>query len=196
CISPIKYEHTYLTANAATQHNLFYALKSSETEYQKISPTKTEARAKANPQDSTKYFPIATVQLLPNGEIVEIASTISLPQRFQATNHEDDKAIANLHLALEANKSQSPDAALMLQALMLEICLQNCKEITPEFDFILAKLVENNAHPQSSFRISPTQIKLMHSLFLHSKGWWNWDWENGKFKPTFESALTAKLAIV
>lgn len=195
CTSPIKYEHTYLTANGAVQHNLFYAVKD-EAKYKNVSPTKAEVKAKLNPQDSTKYSPVLTVQLLPNGEVVEIASTISLPQRFQPTSYDNDKAKNNLNLALQANKSKSPDAALLLQSLMIEICLQNCGEITPEFDLIIAKLVENKAQPQSSFRISPNQIRLLHSLFLHSKGWWNWNWENGRFQPTFEPAITSRLAIV
>lgn len=122
CISPIRYEHTYLSANGAAQHNLFYALKDAEGEYQNISPTKAEVKAKVNPQDSTKYSPVLPVQLLPNGEILEIASTISLPQRFQITTNDDEKANINLNLALQANKSKSPDAALLLQALMIEIC--------------------------------------------------------------------------
>lgn len=196
CISPIKYEHTYLTTNGAVQHNLFYALKNTEGEYQNISPTKAEVKAKANPQDSTKYSPVLTIQLLPNAEIAEIGSMITLPQRFKSTNNDDEKAIANLNLALQANKSASPDAALLLQALMIEICLQNCREITPEFDLVLAKLVENKAQPQSSFRISSNQIRLMHSLFFHSKGWWTWIWEKGKLNPIFEPAITSKLAII
>lgn len=147
CMSPIKYEHTYLTANGATQHNLFYALKNPEGRYQYISATKAEVRTKVNPKDSARYSPIITIQLLPNGKVLEIASTISSPQRFQPTNYHDEKAIANLNLALQANKSQSPDAALLLQALMVEICLQNCREITPEFDLVLAKLIENDAQP-------------------------------------------------
>lgn len=196
CISPIKYEHTYLTANGAAQHDLFYALKNTDGKYQNISPTKAEVKAKANPQDSTKYSPILTVQLLSNGEIVEVASTISLPQRFQSTHNDDEKAHANLHLALESIKSQSRDAALMLQGLMVKICLQNYGDITPNFDLILAKLIGNNAQPRSSFKILPNEIGLLHSLFQICKGWWNWDWENGKFKPTFEPAITSNLPII
>ncbi len=195
CISPIIYEHTYLSANAAAQRNLFYALKNADGGYQNISPTKTEIRAKANSQDSTKYSPIVTIQLLPNGEIVEIGTTISLPQRFQPTNYDDDKAIYNLNLALQANKSKSPDAALLLQALMVDLCLQNYREITREFDLILAKLFGSNAQSRSSFTISHAQTRLLHSLFLQCKSWWNWNWHNGKFRPTFEPALTSKSAI-
>lgn len=193
CVSPIKYEHTYLTASGTTRHNLFYALKDSEGKYHRISLTKAEVKTKIKPQDSTRYSPIVTVQVLPNREIVEIASNVTLPQRFQATNHDNEKAIANLNLALQANKSQSPDAALLLQTLMVEICLQNYTEITPGFDLILAKLVDNNVQAKSSFRISPTQIQMLHSLFIQSKGWWNWNWEKGKFKPMFELAFTVKL---
>ena len=78
---------------------------------------------------------------------------------------------------------------------MIEICLQNCGEITPEFDLIIAKLVENKAQPQSSFRISPNQIRLLHSLFLHSKGWLKFYCENGRLHPTFDPAITSRLAI-
>ncbi|MEO0969297.1 MAG: hypothetical protein AAFX80_13440 [Cyanobacteria bacterium J06639_18] len=191
CVSPIKYEYTYLTAAGAAQHNLFYAWKNSDGEYCRISVTKAEVKAKNNPKYSTIYSPIITIQMFPNGQIVEISPDVTLPSGFKTTCYDDKKAIANLHLALEAKKSQSPDAALLLQALMVEICLQTFGEINPGFDLILAKFVDNDIKvlSNSAFKISHNQIRVLQSLFLQSKGWWNWKWENGNFIPTFESAL-------
>lgn len=196
CVSPIKYKYTYLTAIGAIQHHIFYAQKSADGKYQNISLTKTEVRAKANPQDSTKYFPVLTLEISPFGKIVETASTMFLPNESEPTSYDSEQAIANLHLALEAMKSHSPDAAMMLQGLMVEICLQNYRDVAPEFDLILAKLIGNNAQPRSSLKVSSEQIKLLHTLFQVCKGWWNWNWENGKFKPTFEPAITSKLTVL
>ena len=41
-----------------------------------------------------------------------------------------------------------------------------------------------------------SEEKLLHLLFQVCKEWWNYDWENGKFRFTFEPAITSKVTVL
>lgn len=172
--SPIVSKHAYLTAAGAAQHNLFYALKVATDLYQNIGMTQyLDGSIKP---DETNVVP---VQLLPNGQIIELLPNATLPKRFATVNDPFNpnsiNGLNNLHLAIEALKSTSPDTALLLHALMVEVSLQSSLETTI-YNMALGEFVEHESdvNKNEKWRITPVQINMFSTLSKQAGGYWLW----------------------
>jgi hypothetical protein len=173
--SPVVSKHAYLTAAGAAQHNLFYALKIGNDVYQNIGVTQyLDGSVKP---DETNVVP---VQLLPNGQIVELLPNTTLPKRFVTVNDPFNpnsiNGLSNLHLAQEALKSTSPDTALLLQALMVEVSLQSSLEDITVYDMALGAFVkrESDINRNEDLCITPAQINMINILSKQAGGYWLW----------------------
>lgn len=184
--TPITSKHTYLTATGATRHNLFYALVvEDKCRYIGLAQT-LDGCVKPEQQETVP------VQLMPNGRIVPLAPGTTLPKRFETvynTKEPSEIGTSNLHKAQQALKSDSPDAALLLLSLMVEISMQSFGDILPGVDITLGGFIDSQVHEvdnNGKWRIAPTQMRMLHTLFRESQGWWDWIWDaNSNFRPIF-----------
>jgi hypothetical protein len=166
-------EDTYLTAAGAAQHNVFYAIKKG-FEYKNFGGYKYGEN-------------IVPIRLKPNGQIVELTPDTTIPQRFKPVDDPDVQS--NLHLVKQALCSSSPDAALLLLTLMVEISIQSFGSITPGVDMTLGMFVDQNVDEvdkNGTWHITPTQMKMLREFTILSDGWWNFTWDEGQFTPQFQ----------
>lgn len=172
-------EDAYLTAAGAAQHSVFYAIKKG-FEYKNFNGYKHGQN-------------VVPIRLKPNGQIVELTPDTTLPQRFKPVPNPNDPnnpdVQSNLHSVKQALKSNSPDAALLLLALMVEISIQSFGNITLGVDMTLGMFVEQNVSEvdrNGAWRVTPTQMKMLRNFTILSDGWWNFTWDEGQFTPRFQ----------
>ncbi|BDA76107.1 hypothetical protein CAL7716_102730 (plasmid) [Calothrix sp. PCC 7716] len=176
----------------ASRHNLFYALDV-DGKFRHIGLTQMlDGWVKP---DAQKIVP---VQLTPNGRIIPLPHGTTLPNRFETVHQplvSSKQGANNLHLAKEALKSDSPDGALLLLALMREISIQSFGSVLPGVDITLGGFVDaqvQEVNNNGKWRITATQTRMLHCLFREANGWWDWIWDgNGNFRPIFQPNIPA-----
>lgn len=172
-------EDTYLTAAGAAQHNVFYAIKKG-FEYKNFGGYKHGEN-------------VVPIRLKPNGQIVELTPDTTIPQRFKPVPDPNDPnnpdVQSNLHLVKQALKSNSPDTALLLLTLMVEILIQSFGNITPGADRTLGTFVEENiiaVEKNGAGHATPNPMKMLRKFTILSNGWWKFTWNEGQFTPQFQ----------
>ncbi len=180
--SPIFHASTFLSCSGAASHDTFYATKSPNGEYIDICAVKSWVDTKGN-------LPVVTIKVLPNGKIVELPHNFvpSLPFIQAISPYDDDTLLANLNLAEQALRSDSPDIALALHRLMVNICHQSFGEHVPNLSQMLTDILMGEEVINADIEVSYSEIKMLSDYRKICGGWWYWgNSYNGRVVPYFE----------
>jgi hypothetical protein len=181
-VSPILHAPTYLTCSGAASHDTFYTAKSPTGEYLDICAVKSYLDRKDD------NLPIVTIKVLPNGKIVELPDNFvpSLPFQQAISPNDDDTLLANLNLAEQALRSHSPDIALALHRLMLNISYQSFGEHISNLSPILSNILMGEV-TNADIEISYGEIQMLSEYRKVCGGWWEWGKSySGRIVPYFE----------
>lgn len=190
-VSPIAHAPTYLTCAGAASHDLFYAAKAPNGEYLDICAVRSGV-------DTTKdNLPIAIIKILPNGKIAKLPNDFVpfLPFKQAISPNDNDTLLANLKLAKEALRSQSPDIALKLHQLMLSISHQSFGEHVPNLSQILSDVLKGEV-TNADVEISYREIQMLSDCRKICGGWWEWGNYSGRIVPQFCPHISDTIDVV